>query len=211
MITSVVLGTFGLLTGLIGIQCSKAGGDNLALKGRIAGTGGVFFLLQGNAEHSVRKRKKKSCTTWLELIPPPRLFSKWLKKVWLVFGPNAGLCTMVAVSWYAFNITQDFFDPFYPGIRWGGGTRAWNNKRSVNERRASDLTPHIILQVWNRRRALHWLVLSRAGPRRGSVSHLFLQSWRRGRKIVSWILSLYCLCYHTTALTALLLMFYLII
>uniref|UniRef100_A0A8C3WYC1 Claudin n=1 Tax=Catagonus wagneri TaxID=51154 RepID=A0A8C3WYC1_9CETA len=27
----------------------------------------------------------------------------------------AGVCGMVAVSWYAFNITRDFFDPLYPG------------------------------------------------------------------------------------------------
>lgn len=51
MITSIVLGTFGLMAALIGIQCSKAGGDNLVLKGRIAGTGGVFFILQGNIKH----------------------------------------------------------------------------------------------------------------------------------------------------------------
>lgn len=61
MITSIVLGTFGLLAGLLGIQCSKAGGDNLVLKGRIAGTGGVFFLLQGNTKHtkSVHSTLKK--------------------------------------------------------------------------------------------------------------------------------------------------------
>ncbi|XP_047453644.1 claudin-15a [Mugil cephalus] len=75
MITSIVFGTFGLVAALIGLQCSKAGGDNLVLKGRIAGTGGVLFILQG-------------------------------------------VCTMVAISWYAFNITQEFFDPFYPGIRY---------------------------------------------------------------------------------------------
>uniref|UniRef100_A0A674K5N3 Claudin n=1 Tax=Terrapene triunguis TaxID=2587831 RepID=A0A674K5N3_9SAUR len=27
----------------------------------------------------------------------------------------AGLCGMVALSWYAFNITRDFFDPLFPG------------------------------------------------------------------------------------------------
>uniref|UniRef100_A0A3Q3X3Y3 Claudin n=1 Tax=Mola mola TaxID=94237 RepID=A0A3Q3X3Y3_MOLML len=41
MITSIVLGTFGLLAALIGIQCSKAGGENYVLKGRIAGTAGA--------------------------------------------------------------------------------------------------------------------------------------------------------------------------
>ncbi|KPP59179.1 claudin-15-like [Scleropages formosus] len=74
MITSVVLGTIGLVATLIGMQCSKAAGDNYTLKGRIAGTGGLCFLLQG-------------------------------------------LCTMISVSWYAFNITQEFFDPYYPGVR----------------------------------------------------------------------------------------------
>lgn len=48
MITSVVLGTFGLLGALLGVQCSKAGGENYVLKGRIAGTAGVLFILQGN-------------------------------------------------------------------------------------------------------------------------------------------------------------------
>lgn len=29
----------------------------------------------------------------------------------------AGICTMIAVSWYAANITQQFFDQFYPGTK----------------------------------------------------------------------------------------------
>ncbi|XP_078525349.1 claudin-15 [Lissotriton helveticus] len=32
-----------------------------------------------------------------------------------VFG---GLCAGVAVSWYAFNITKEFFDPLYPGTKY---------------------------------------------------------------------------------------------
>ncbi|XP_023201874.1 claudin-15-like [Xiphophorus maculatus] len=75
MIASMVLGTFGLVGSLVGIKCSRSWGENYVLKGRIAGTAGVLFILQG-------------------------------------------LCTMVSVSWYAFNITQDFFDPFYPGIKY---------------------------------------------------------------------------------------------
>ncbi|KTF97998.1 hypothetical protein cypCar_00028605 [Cyprinus carpio] len=74
MITSIVLGTFGLMATLVGMQCSKIGGENYVMKNRIAGAGGVFFILQG-------------------------------------------LCTMIAASWYAFNITQEFFDPLYPGIK----------------------------------------------------------------------------------------------
>lgn len=29
----------------------------------------------------------------------------------------AGLCGMVAISWYAANITQDFFNPLYAGTK----------------------------------------------------------------------------------------------
>lgn len=47
MITAVVFGTFGLVATLIGMQCCKAAEDNLVLKGKLAGTGGVFFILQG--------------------------------------------------------------------------------------------------------------------------------------------------------------------
>ncbi|XP_058482389.1 claudin-15-like isoform X2 [Solea solea] len=75
MISAIVFGTFGLLATLVGMQCSKIGGENYVLKGRIAAIGGVFFLLQG-------------------------------------------LCTMIAVSWYAANITQQFFDQFYPGTKY---------------------------------------------------------------------------------------------
>ncbi|CAL8303081.1 claudin-15b isoform X1 [Gadus morhua] len=75
MIAAIVFGTFGLVASLAGIQCTKIGGDNYALKGRIAAIGGVFFILQG-------------------------------------------LCTMIAISWYAANITQQFFDEFYPGTKY---------------------------------------------------------------------------------------------
>lgn len=47
MIASIVFGTFGLVAALSGMQCSKIGGENYVLKGRIAAIGGVFFLLQG--------------------------------------------------------------------------------------------------------------------------------------------------------------------
>lgn len=75
MIAAIVFGTFGLVATLAGMQCSKVGGENYILKGRIAAIGGVFFLLQG-------------------------------------------ISTMIAVSWYAANITQQFFDQFYPGTKY---------------------------------------------------------------------------------------------
>ncbi|XP_039888778.1 claudin-15-like [Simochromis diagramma] len=91
MIASIVFGSFGLVATLVGMKCSKIGGENYVLKGKIAAVGGVFFLLQG-------------------------------------------LCTMIAVSWYAANITQQFFDILYQGtkyelgealyIGWASGTLA---------------------------------------------------------------------------------------
>lgn len=47
MIAAIVFGTFGLVATLVGMKCSKIGGENYILKGRIAAIGGVFFLLQG--------------------------------------------------------------------------------------------------------------------------------------------------------------------
>lgn len=31
--------------------------------------------------------------------------------------PALGCCGMVAITWYASNITRDFFDPLYPGTK----------------------------------------------------------------------------------------------
>ncbi|XP_036436733.1 claudin-15-like [Colossoma macropomum] len=91
MIASIVMGMFGLISTLVGMQCSKIGGENYVLKGRITAVGGVFFILQS-------------------------------------------LCTMIAVSWYASNITREFYDPLHDGtkyeigeglyIGWSSGTLA---------------------------------------------------------------------------------------
>ncbi|XP_029029130.1 claudin-15-like [Betta splendens] len=78
MITSIVLGKFGLVATLVGMRCSKVGGENYTLKGKIAASGGLFFLLQG-------------------------------------------ICTMITISWYAANITRDFFNELYPGIKYEFG------------------------------------------------------------------------------------------
>lgn len=61
MIASIVFGTFGLVATLAGMRCSKIGGENYSLKGRIAGVGGVLFLLQGNdIKMDVTKKHKES-------------------------------------------------------------------------------------------------------------------------------------------------------
>lgn len=72
MIASIVFGSFGIVATLSGMQCSKIGGENYLLKGRIAVIGGVFFLLQGNGagtggahmflEHLEKEEKSRSVT-----------------------------------------------------------------------------------------------------------------------------------------------------
>lgn len=63
MIASIVFGSFGLVATLVGMKCSKIGGENYVLKGKIAAVGGVFFLLQGKDlgvdERSMKKRNDK--------------------------------------------------------------------------------------------------------------------------------------------------------
>nr|XP_061814974.1 claudin-15-like isoform X1 [Nerophis lumbriciformis] len=145
MIASVAMGTFGLVAALIGLQCSKAGGDNYVLKGRIAGTAGVLFILQGQVTlESVKKllcrNNKHQDYDVIKRVMDYKIcillhiqINVWLPaRLWTCKSVAAtasliikgdvcstiGLCTMVAVSWYAFNITQEFFDPFYPGTRY---------------------------------------------------------------------------------------------
>lgn len=105
MIAAIVMGSFGLVAALIGVQCSKAGGDNEVLKGRIAGTAGVLFILQGKQKyHFLKKHVLIDSFGQCEREFSTRLLSP-------------GLCTMIAISWYAANITREFFDPFYPGTK----------------------------------------------------------------------------------------------
>lgn len=61
MIASIVFGSFGLVGALVGMQCSKIGGKNYVLKGRIAAIGGVFFILQGKILQHKNHLKKSLC------------------------------------------------------------------------------------------------------------------------------------------------------
>lgn len=64
MIASIVFGSFALVATLVGMKCSKIGGENYVLKGKIAAVGGVFFLLQGKYlgvdARSMEKKKEKN-------------------------------------------------------------------------------------------------------------------------------------------------------
>uniref|UniRef100_A0A7N5P7H8 Uncharacterized protein n=1 Tax=Ailuropoda melanoleuca TaxID=9646 RepID=A0A7N5P7H8_AILME len=74
MISALVLGFLGVLSSILGLQCTKVAENNPNVKAKLAAVGGCLFVL-------------------------------------------AGLCGMVTVSWYAFNITRDFFNPLFVGTK----------------------------------------------------------------------------------------------
>ncbi|KAJ6652358.1 hypothetical protein lerEdw1_011588 [Lerista edwardsae] len=75
MITALVLGFLGILSGMLGLQCTKVAEENPNVKAKMAILAGCLFVL-------------------------------------------AGICAMVTVSWYAFNITRDFFNPLFVGTKY---------------------------------------------------------------------------------------------
>nr|XP_006012744.2 PREDICTED: claudin-19-like [Latimeria chalumnae] len=78
MISSLILGLFATVLGLLGLKCTKIGSSNKIMKGKIALTGGVLFII-------------------------------------------GGLSSMIAVSWYAQQITSEFFNPMYGGTKFEFG------------------------------------------------------------------------------------------
>uniref|UniRef100_A0A8C6QHL3 Claudin 15 n=3 Tax=Nannospalax galili TaxID=1026970 RepID=A0A8C6QHL3_NANGA len=75
MITAILLGSLGLLLGMVGLRCTNVGNVDLPRKAKIAAIAGALHIL-------------------------------------------AGTCGMVAISWYANNITSDFFNPQYVGTKY---------------------------------------------------------------------------------------------
>ncbi|XP_075045982.1 claudin-19 isoform X1 [Mixophyes fleayi] len=71
MVVAMLLGFMGIIISVVGMKCTKVGDNNPIIKGRIAISGGVLFLL-------------------------------------------AGLLTLIAVSWYATQVTHEFFNPSTP-------------------------------------------------------------------------------------------------
>lgn len=55
----------------------------------------------------------------LDLMPMSFLWAapSSARPSWVLRFLPPGICGMVAVSWYAFNITRDFFDPLYAGTK----------------------------------------------------------------------------------------------
>ncbi|XP_064353152.1 claudin-19 [Dromaius novaehollandiae] len=47
MVVSLLLGFFGLIVSVVGMKCTKVGEDDPVTKGRVAGAGGILFILSG--------------------------------------------------------------------------------------------------------------------------------------------------------------------
>ncbi|XP_051873979.1 claudin-15-like [Pristis pectinata] len=79
MIIAIILGVISSVLTLFGLKCTNVGNMDEAVKGKIAVTGGIIFIL-------------------------------------------AGLCGIVPVSWYAYNITMEFYNPIFGGTKYELGS-----------------------------------------------------------------------------------------
>ncbi|XP_067851691.1 claudin-15-like isoform X1 [Heptranchias perlo] len=79
MIISILLGVFATLMALFGLKCTNLGNTNETVKGKIALSGGLVFIL-------------------------------------------AGLCAIVPISWYAYNVTMEFYNPTFGGTKYELGS-----------------------------------------------------------------------------------------
>nr|XP_012304420.1 claudin-15 isoform X2 [Aotus nancymaae] len=102
MITAIFLGFLGLLLGIVGLRCTNIGSLELSRKAKLAATAGALHILADSP-----------------CLPLPQSLLAHYPSPWtgVVLLPP-GICGMVAISWYAFNITRDFFDPLYPGTKY---------------------------------------------------------------------------------------------
>ncbi|XP_067897937.1 claudin-15-like isoform X2 [Heterodontus francisci] len=79
MIIAIILGAFATLMALLGLKCTSIGSMEEKVKGKVALSGGIVFIL-------------------------------------------AGLCAIVPLSWYAYNITMEFYNPTYGGTKYELGS-----------------------------------------------------------------------------------------
>lgn len=102
MVVSVLLGFIGIIVSVVGMKCTKVGDNNPAIKTRIAVTGGALFLLAGMC--SVHR-----------VVPKPGSGNFEKALTLLICSPrHTGLCTLVSVSWYATQVSYQFFNPNTP-------------------------------------------------------------------------------------------------
>ncbi|MGH0126303.1 UNVERIFIED_CONTAM: hypothetical protein FKN15_029316 [Acipenser sinensis] len=146
MIVSLLLGLAGVIVALLGLKCTKIGSGNEQTKGKIALTGGVCLIASGYVQ-GCRALMIVSLLLGLAGVIVALLGLKCTKigsgneqtkgKIALTGGVcliASGLCCIIPVSWYAYQITQEFYNPLYGGTKyelgpalymgWGGAILA---------------------------------------------------------------------------------------
>lgn len=111
MVVSVLMGFIGIIVSVVGMKCTKVGDNNPAIKTRIAVTGGGLFLLAGGFL-VVSPTGLRQCFPQLTCCNNSACLQAWTAL--LFFSPAAGLCTLVSVSWYATQVSYQFFNPNTP-------------------------------------------------------------------------------------------------
>ncbi|XP_029419029.1 claudin-15 isoform X1 [Nannospalax galili] len=97
MITAILLGSLGLLLGMVGLRCTNVGNVDLPRKAKIAAIAGALHILAAPWAPAAVVRKGRLDQASFT---------------------SPGTCGMVAISWYANNITSDFFNPQYVGTKY---------------------------------------------------------------------------------------------
>ncbi|XP_057887530.1 claudin-15-like isoform X2 [Melospiza georgiana] len=124
MITSILLGFLAAVLTLLGMKCTNIGLSDEDGKMKFTVTGGFLFVLGGNIETEMRAllilcmaftaRLNEINILVLNLLQPlMESLTCVLFKLFLV-----GLCSMVAISWYAAMVTAQFFDQLYAGTKY---------------------------------------------------------------------------------------------
>ncbi|XP_054138750.1 claudin-19-like isoform X1 [Melozone crissalis] len=124
MITSILLGFLAAVLTLLGMKCTNIGLSDEDGKMKFTVTGGFLFVLGGNIDTEMRAllilfmaftaRLNEINILVLNLLQPlMESFTCVLFKLFLV-----GLCSMVAISWYAAMVTAQFFDQLYAGTKY---------------------------------------------------------------------------------------------
>lgn len=99
MIIALILELASIIVALLGLKCIKIGSATDQTKAKIAVTGGILSVLGG------------------ESAPALSFLCLGIAGVATAFLSVAGLCCLVAVSWYANRVVQDFYDPFNGGVK----------------------------------------------------------------------------------------------
>lgn len=115
-IIALILGLVGIILSTMGLKCIKIGSKTDESKGKTMVIGGIIFISAGKQNYSMCAYELKQFLLFncLHVLFSIYLQIQLLREIFLF---PIGLCTMVAVSWYAARIVAEFNDPFYGGVK----------------------------------------------------------------------------------------------